>query len=140
MLVCYFLFFTYDEKILHLTNIARINIESSKNPSIIMFCGPTRVGKSETASRLISGINGIKGNVFKSQGGLEPCTMEFLCFGPVNSKLFAEKFGIEVNDPKEEYDIFFVDTEGLNAILDQTKWVKYGLICLLHNKQIIIFN
>jgi hypothetical protein len=124
--------------IIHLSCIARKKFKSAKNPSIVMFCGPTRAGKSTTSSNLISGIGGIENNVFKSEGGMKPCTKGFLCVGPISLKKFNEKFKINVGRD-DEHDIFIVDTEGLDAIKEQTNWIKYGLICLFQVSSVCIY-
>lgn len=109
-------------------------IEKSHNPRLLLFYGATRQGKSTTLNQLIRGnINTwtyINKSPFKSQTSQKSLTMGCDIFGPVKCSEILKRHSLKMN-LKEDFDIFFCDTEGLFSLNGQSKTLIPGILTLL---------
>ena len=109
-------------------------IEKSTNPRLLLFYGTTRQGKSTTLNQLI------KGNIdswkyintfpFESKTRQERVTIGCHIFGPIKCTEILRRHDIK-KKVKEDFDIFFCDTEGLFSLNGQSKLLIPGILTLL---------
>ena len=118
-----------------LTRIARKRLISSYFPCIVLLFGSLRTGKSTLASHLAGGPKSNNGKtLFKTAGSAKACTRLINGFGPMKCKELSFMHLIEQNDknnPNLERDIFIIDSEGLNALNEETAWLKQALLAML---------
>ena len=109
-------------------------IEKSNNPRLLLFYGATRQGKSTTLNQLIRGNidtwKYINTSPFLSQTSQKSLTMGCDIFGPIKCSELKKRHNLTVN-LKEDYDIFFCDTEGLFSLNGQTRALIPGILTLL---------
>ena len=109
-------------------------LEKSTNPRLLLFYGQTRQGKSTTLNQLI------RGNVetwkytnkspFLSQTSQQSLTIGCDIYGPIKSSEINRRHQINRNI-KEDFDIFFCDTEGLFSLNGQSSTLIPGILTLL---------
>ena len=109
-------------------------LEKSINPRLLLFYGQTRQGKSTTLNQLI------RGNVetwkytnkspFLSQTSQQSLTIGCDIYGPIKSSEINRRHQINRNI-KEDFDIFFCDTEGLFSLNGQSSTLIPGILTLL---------
>ena len=129
-----------NEKIILNEEVIEI-IKNSKNPRLILFYGSTRQGKSTTLNQLISGnIDSwkyINSSPFPSRTSQESVTQGCDIFGPISYNELVKKhnFNNEENIKKRlvknDFDVFFCDTEGLYSLQQTTKLLIPGILTLL---------
>jgi len=109
-------------------------IENSINPRLLLFYGTTRQGKSTTLNQLIKGnIDSwkyINTSPFESKTRQERVTIGCHIFGPIKCSEILRKHDIK-KKVKEDFDIFFCDTEGLFSLNGQSKLLIPGILTLL---------
>ena len=109
-------------------------ISQSLNPRLLLFYGATRMGKSTTLNQII------RGNVdtwaylnkqpFKTQTSQSSLTEGCDIFGPIRCSEIKRRHNINI-EIKEDFDIFFCDTEGLYSLKGQTRSFIPGILTLL---------
>ena len=91
-------------------------ISKSVNPKLLLFYGATRLGKSTTLNQIIRGNidtwKYINRKPFKTQTSQESITEGCDIYGPIKCSEIKRRHNINL-DIKEDFDIFFCDTEGL---------------------------
>ena len=118
--------------VIQLTRICRDRISSSNFPSIIMLFGSLRTGKSTLASHIMGGPKSYKDKtLFKTAGSSKACTRLINALGPIKDTELMELFQIKPESKNLNRDIFIVDSEGLNALNDETAWLKQALLAML---------
>ena len=114
-------------------NLLKI-IENSKNPRLLLFYGATRQGKSTTLNQLIRGNidtwKYINKTPFESRTSQKSLTVGCDIFGPIKCSEIKKRHGLDINI-KEDFDIFFCDTEGLFSLNGQSKMLIPGILTLL---------
>lgn len=109
-------------------------IKKSHNPKLLLFYGKTRLGKSTTLNQIIKGnIDSwkyVNNSPFKAQRRRESLTVGCDIFGPIKCSEIMKRHSINENI-KEDYDIFFCDSEGLSSVDEQSKMLIPGILTLL---------
>lgn len=109
-------------------------IEKSTNPRLLLFYGQTRQGKSTTLNQIIRGNidtwKYMNKSPFLSQTSQKSLTMGCEIFGPIKSSEINRRHKIN-RKIKEDFDIFFCDTEGLFSLNGQTAALIPGILTLL---------
>ena len=115
-------------------------IEKSYNPRLLLFYGTTRQGKSTTLNQIIRGNidtwTFINKSPFLSKTSPKSLTMGCDIYGPIKLSEILRRHKINKNI-KEDFDIFFCDTEGLFSLNGQSRILIPGILTLL---QICIFS
>ena len=111
-------------------------IEKSNNPRFLLFYGETRQGKSTTLNQIIRGnIDTWKftnKSPFESKTQQERVTIGCNIFGPIKCSEIIRRHQLDINNIiKEDFDIFFCDTEGLFSLNGQSKELIPGILTLL---------
>ena len=109
-------------------------LEKSTNPRLLLFYGQTRQGKSTTLNQLIRGnIDTWKytnKSPFLSQTSQQSLTVGCDIYGPIKSSEINRRHQIK-RKIKEDFDIFFCDTEGLFSLKGQSSTLIPGILTLL---------
>ena len=109
-------------------------IEKSNNPRLLLFYGATRQGKSTTLNQIIRGNidtwKYINKSPFKSQTSQKSVTNGCDIFGPIKCSEIIRRHQLNKN-LKEDFDIFFCDTEGLFSLNGQSRFLIPGILTLL---------
>ena len=109
-------------------------ISKSTNPRLLLFYGQTRQGKSTTLNQIIRGnINTWKytnKSPFLSKTSQNRLTIGCDIFGPIKISEINRRHKIE-EKIKEDFDIFFCDTEGLFSLDGITETLIPGILTLL---------
>ena len=109
-------------------------IEKSENPRFLLFYGSTRQGKSTTLNQIIRGNletwTYINKSPFKSRTSQNSVTEGCDIFGPIKCSEILKRHESKRNY-KEDFDIFFCDTEGLFSLNGQSKYLIPGILTLL---------
>ena len=109
-------------------------IEKSNNPRLLLFYGSTRQGKSTTLNQIIRGNidtwKYINKSPFKSQTSQNSVTNGCDIFGPIKCSEIIRRHQLNKN-LKEDFDIFFCDTEGLFSLNGQSRTLIPGILTLL---------
>ena len=109
-------------------------IEKSNNPRLLLFYGSTRQGKSTTLNQIIRGNidtwKYINKSPFKSQTSQKSVTNGCDIFGPIKCSEIIRRHQLNKN-LKEDFDIFFCDTEGLFSLNGQSRFLIPGILTLL---------
>ena len=120
-------------------------IAKANNPKFISFYGTTRFGKSTTLNQLIAGNKEswsyIRNEPFKAGNSLESITSGCDIYGPIK---FSE---LKARHPKtffpssikEDFDIFFCDTEGIGSLNDFNKSSIPGILIILQICTLSVF-
>ena len=111
-------------------------IKESDNPKFISFYGKTRLGKSTTLNQLIRGNNQtwkfINKKPFGTNDTLDSVTKGCNIFGPIKiSEILKRHEGLQNKKLKEDYDVFFCDTEGISSLDGIQKQTIPGILTLL---------
>ena len=110
-------------------------IEKSYNPRLLLFYGETRQGKSTTLNQIIRGNidtwKFINKSPFESKTRQERVTIGCNIFGPIKCSEIIRRHQLDNNIIKEDFDIFFCDTEGLFSLNGQSKVLIPGILTLL---------
>ena len=118
------------------------NIKNSKNPRFILFYGDTRIGKSTTLNQLIrenkKTLKFVNSSPFKSLDSAKSITKGCNIYGPIKASELKDRHNLSIN-LKEDFDVFFCDTEGI-ASLDgiETKSIP-GILTLLQISTISVY-
>ena len=109
-------------------------IEKSTNPQFLLFYGSTRQGKSTTLNQIIRGNfetwTYINKSPFISQTSQNSVTKGCDIFGPIKCSEILKRHCSKRNI-KNDFDIFFCDTEGLFSLNGQSKFLIPGILTLL---------
>ena len=109
-------------------------IENSINPRLLLFYGTTRQGKSTTLNQLIKGnIDSwkyINTSPFESKTRQERVTIGCHIYGPIKCSEILRRHDIK-KKVKDDFDIFFCDTEGLFSLNGQSRLLIPGILTLL---------
>ena len=109
-------------------------IEKSNNPRFLLFYGATRQGKSTTLNQIIRGNidtwKYINKSPFPSQTSQKSLTIGCNIFGPIKCSEILKRHQIEKN-LKQDFDVFFCDTEGLFSLNGQSRALIPGILTLL---------
>ena len=109
-------------------------IKNSNNPRLLLFYGASRQGKSTTLNQIIKGnINSwkyINKKPFEAKTCQKKITEGCNIFGPVKCSELLKRHQID-EYIKEDFDIFFCDTEGLFSLDKQSKTLIPGILTLL---------
>ena len=119
-------------------------IKKSNNPRFILFYGKTRLGKSTTLNQLI------RGNIetwkytnkkpFQSSNSWESITKGCDIFGPIKiSEIYKKHEGLKNIEIKEDFDVFFCDTEGISSLDGIQRKTIPGILSLLQICTISVF-
>ena len=116
-------------------------IKKSNNPRFILFYGKTKIGKSTTLNQLIKGNiktwKYIKKKPFKA---INSITKGCDIFGPIKiSEIFKNHEGLKNKSIKEDFDVFFCDTEGISSLDGIQKKTIPGILTLLQICTISVF-
>ena len=109
-------------------------IKQSHNPKIFLCYGKTRLGKSTTLNQIIKGNldswKYINTSPFKAQTSRKSLTIGCDIFGTIKYSEIMRVNSIKENI-KDDYDLFFCDTEGLYSIYNQSETIIPGILTLL---------
>ena len=109
-------------------------ISKSHNPRLLLFYGATRMGKSTTLNQIIRGNveswKYLNKEPFKTQTNQSSLTEGCDIFGPIKCSEIKRRHNINL-EIKEDFDIFFCDTEGLYSLKGQTRSFIPGILTLL---------
>ena len=109
-------------------------ISKSLNPRLLLFYGATRVGKSTTLNQIIRGNidtwKYINKKPFKTQTSQSSLTEGCDIYGPIRCSEIKRRHNLNI-EIKEDFDIFFCDTEGLYSLNEPTKSFIPGILTLL---------
>ena len=109
-------------------------LEKSTNPRLLLFYGQTRQGKSTTLNQLIRGNvetwKYMNKSPFLSQTSQQSLTIGCDIYGPIKSSEINRRHQIN-RKIKEDFDIFFCDTEGLFSLNGQSSTLIPGILTLL---------
>ena len=109
-------------------------IENSTNPNFLLFYGVTRRGKSTTLNQLIRGNHEtwkyINKKPFLSKNTQESITKGCDIFGPIKASILLKRHNINM-ELKEDFDVFFCDTEGIASLDGIAKKTICGILTLL---------
>ena len=109
-------------------------LEKSVNPRLLLFYGQTRQGKSTTLNQLIRGNvetwKYMNKSPFLSQTSQQSLTIGCDIYGPIKSSEINRRHQIN-RKIKEDFDIFFCDTEGLFSLNGQSSTLIPGILTLL---------
>ena len=109
-------------------------LEKSINPRLLLFYGQTRQGKSTTLNQLIRGNvetwKYMNKSPFLSQTSQQSLTIGCDIYGPIKSSEINRRHQIN-RKIKEDFDIFFCDTEGLFSLNGQSSTLIPGILTLL---------
>ena len=125
-----FIPFSFDGKKVSFTQEAIHIFGKSNNPFIICVYGLPGSGKSSLINRLLT--KSYDQGPMVAQDGPKSITTHFNCVGPINISDFQNTWGISGN-MKNDYDLFFIDSVGFNAIdstFEQEKDILYASISI----------
>ena len=109
-------------------------IEQSYKPRLILFYGESRLGKSTTLNQIIRGNNETwkyrNNEPFESKTRQERVTIGCHIYGPIKQSEIIKRHNLRFNI-KEDFDLFFCDTEGLSSLYGQSKELIPGILTLL---------
>ena len=109
-------------------------IKKSHNPKLFLCYGKTRLGKSTTLNQIIKGnLNSWKfrnTSPFKAQTSSKSLTVGCDIFGPIKYSEIMRVHSIKAKI-KDDYDVFFCDTEGLYSLYNQSETIIPGILTLL---------
>ena len=120
-------------------------IKNSNNPKFISFYGSTRGGKSTTLNQLIhSNIESwsyIRKDPFKTGSSVNSVTSGCDIYGPIKFSELKKKHPLSKIDSniKEDFDVFFCDTEGIASLNNFNKASIPGILIILQICTISIF-
>ena len=120
-------------------------IEKANNPKFISFYGTTRFGKSTTLNQLImsnkESWSYIRNEPFKAANTLESITSGCDIYGPIKFSELKAKHPKTYNSStiKEDFDIFFCDTEGIGSLNDFNKSSIPGILIILQICTLSVF-
>ena len=119
-------------------------IKESDNPKFISFYGKTRLGKSTTLNQLIRGNNQtwkfINKKPFQSSNSCDSITKGCDIFGPIKiSEIYKKHEGLKNIEIKEDFDVFFCDTEGIESLDGIQRKTIPGILSLLQICTISVF-
>jgi len=115
-------------------------IQNANNPKFISFYGNTRKGKSTTLNQLIKGRKDKEENLkfdnpLPFQAGTSQYSITSGCdiYGPIKFSDLKDKHLLSnINqDIKEDFDIFFCDTEGIGTLQEFHKHSIPGILIIL---------
>ena len=109
-------------------------IQKSNNPRLLLFYGSTRQGKSTTLNQIIRGNietwKYINKSPFPAQTSQKSLTVGCDIYGPIKCSEIIRRHKLDKNI-KEDFDIFFCDTEGLFSLNGQSRTLIPGILTLL---------
>ena len=125
------------------TNNFKNSLTNAINPKIFIVVGRTREGKSTLLNHLLLDktlnlpTNLRLSKPFKTRGGEEPTTKEFLFYGPIKMSEFCKRNKLEFND--QDCDCFFIDSEGSGNLYQMGKNLFHGIFALESISTSILF-
>ena len=120
-------------------------IKNSNNPKFISFYGSTRGGKSTTLNQLISSNSDdwsyVRKEPFKTGSSVSSVTSGCDIYGPIKFSQLKKKHHLSgLNSSiKEDFDIFFCDTEGIDSLNKFNRLSIPGILIILQICTISIF-
>ena len=132
-----------EKEIASFTENFKNSLINAMNPKIFIVVGRTREGKSTLLNHLLLDKNlDLPKNLrlskpFKTRGGEEATTKEFLFYGPIKMEEFCRRNKLEFNG--EDCDCFFIDTEGTGNLYQMSKNLFHGLFALESISTSILF-
>ena len=120
-------------------------IKESNNPKFISFYGSTRGGKSTTLNQLISSNiedwSFVRKEPFKTGSSVASVTSGCDIYGPIKFSELKKKHHLNGlnNSIKEDFDIFFCDTEGIDSLNSFNRSSIPGILIILQICTISIF-
>ena len=132
-----------EKEIASFTESFKSSLTNAINPKIFIVVGRTREGKSTLLNHLLLDKNlDLPNNLrlskpFKSRGGEEATTKEFLFYGPIKMSEFCRRNKLEFNG--EDCDCFFIDTEGTGNLYQMSKNLFHGIFALESISTCILF-
>ena len=119
-------------------------IKKSVNPRFLLFYGTTRLGKSTTLNQIIGGNQETcsfkNKKPFNSRDTSESVTKGCNIFGPIKiSEILKKHKGLESKKIKDDFDVFFCDTEGIASLDGMQKRTIPGILTLLQICTISVF-
>ena len=120
-------------------------IKNSNNPKFISFYGSTRGGKSTTLNQLISSNiedwSFVRKEPFKTGSSVASVTSGCDIYGPIKFSELKKKHHLNGlnNSIKEDFDIFFCDTEGIDSLNSFNRSSIPGILIILQICTISIF-
>jgi len=118
-------------------------LKNAVNPKIFITVGKTREGKSSLLNHiLLDKSKNLPKNLrlsspFKAKGGEYSTTKEFLFYGPIKASEFCRRNILEFNG--EDFDCFFIDTEGSGNLYQMSKNLYHGIFSLESITTCILF-
>ena len=112
-------------------------IKNSNNPKFISFYGSTRGGKSTTLNQIISGNKKdwsfIRKEPFKTGSTVSSVTSGCDIYGPIKFSELKERHHLTGTNKliKEDFDIFFCDTEGIDSLNGFNRFSIPGILIIL---------
>ena len=118
-------------------------IKKSVNPKFILFYGKTRLGKSTTLNQIIRGNHQTwsfkNKKPFNASNTGESVTKGCDIFGPIKiTEIIKRHEGLN-KKIKEDFDVFFCDTEGISSLDGIEKRTIPGILTLLQICTISVF-
>ena len=119
------------------------SLNNSFNPKIFIVVGKTREGKSTLMNHILLDKSlGIPQNLrisspFRARGGEDAITKEFLFYGPIKASEFCRRNNLAFNE--EDYDLFFIDTEGSGNLYQMSRNLYHGIFSLESITTCILF-
>ena len=109
-------------------------IKQSYNPRLLLIYGKARQGKSTTLNQLIRGNKNTwtykNSSPFESKTRQESVTIGCYLYGPIKISEIINRHNLKCKI-KDDFDVFFCDTEGLHSINGQSKELIPGILTLL---------
>ena len=132
-----------EKEIASFTENFKNSLINAMNPKFFIVVGRTREGKSTLLNHLLLDKNlDLPKNLrlskpFKTRGGEEATTKEFLFYGPIKMEEFCRRNKLEFNG--EDCDCFFIDTEGTGNLYQMSKNLFHGIFALESISTSILF-
>ena len=120
-------------------------IQSANNPAFISLLGSTRIGKSTTLNQLIASdtesSSYIREEPFKTSNSIASVTSGCDIYGPIKCSDLVKKHKAYLSfiNSKEDFDIFFCDTEGIGTLNEIHKSVIPGILIILQICTLSVF-
>jgi flagellar biosynthesis GTPase FlhF len=118
-------------------------IKYAVEPRFILFYGKTRLGKSTTLNQLIRGNKETwkyhNKSPFNSCDSLQSVTKGCDIFGPIKITELMKRHNLKTSKIKNDFDVFFCDTEGISSLDGIQKSSISGILTLLQICTISVF-
>ena len=120
-------------------------LKNAVNPKIFIAVGKMRGGKSSLLNHiLLDKSKNLPKNLrlsspFKAKGGENSTTKEFLFYGPIKVSEILRRNKLKFNGNEEDYDFFFIDSEGTGNLYQISKNLYHGIFLLESITTYILF-